>query len=106
MEPGTVSHGTLRPQDLVPAFLSVLEELAPSHYAALMVQPFPLPPSYAMEDEDSEWWQSEECGYFLEELYDLLDEHAPEGTYFGAHEGDGSDFGFWPIEYDSEDPGA
>ena len=28
----------------------------------------------------------------------MLNELAPEGTSFGAHEGDGSDFGFWTYE--------
>ena len=34
----------------------------------------------------------------LAELTDKLESAAPEGTYFGAHWGDGSDFGFWPEE--------
>jgi len=29
---------------------------------------------------------------------DALNEYAPDGYYFGAIEGDGSDFGFWAIE--------
>lgn len=72
-----------------------LRDIAPAHYEQLMVQPFPIPPAYAMEDDDSEWWDTMEAIDFLNELYDLLNEHAPDGCYFGAHEGDGSDFGFW-----------
>ena len=34
----------------------------------------------------------------ISDVLDALDECAPEGCYFGPHEGDGSDFGFWPIE--------
>ncbi len=38
----------------------------------------------------------------LETLTDLLNEIAPPYTYFGAHDGDGADFGFWP-SWDSID---
>jgi hypothetical protein len=40
------------------------------------------------------------------ELEDSLDEIAAQhGLCFGAHEGDGSDFGFWPIpESDENQP--
>ena len=91
----SVSHGTMRPQDLIPIFLAVLRDDNPAAYEQLMAQPFPLPPAYAQEDNDSEWWNSEEASWFLEELFDLLNACAPEGCYFGSHPGDGSDFGYW-----------
>lgn len=96
----SVIRGTHRPQDLVPCFLSKLRELDPVAYSAHVVATFPLPPAYvADEGDDSEWWDSEECSYFLNEcLFDLLNGCAPDGFYFGAHPGDGSDFGFWEVE--------
>lgn len=94
----TISEDTLRTQDLLPAFLEALNEVAPAHYEQLLVLPFGSIPAHAQEDEDSEWWDSEDAGWKLAELVDLLDEHAPEGTYFGAHEGDGACFGFWMVE--------
>lgn len=33
----------------------------------------------------------------IDDLFDLLDDLAPNGYYFGATDGDGSDFGFWTI---------
>jgi len=95
---GTISHGTLRPQDLIPAFLDALRTVDPTydqlHFAWI--------PQYLacalVEGDASDWWSSEDCNWCLEDLISRLEESAPEGTYFGTHEGDGSDFGFWPLE--------
>ena len=94
----TFSHGTFRPQDLVPVMLDLLRTVAPAHYDELTVAPFSIPPAYAQEDYDSDWWTSSSCAYFVEELFDALDEHAPYGYYFGSHPGDGSDFGYWSLD--------
>lgn len=97
-QPGTVSHGTMRNVDLIPAFLCVLQECNSPAWEQLQMQPHPLPPSYALEDPQSDWWNSEQADYFVHELFGALDDCAPDGHYFGAHPGDGSDFGFWPSE--------
>lgn len=99
---GSVSHGTLRPQDLIPTFLDLTRELAPDEYAQLCAQPFGPIPAHALEDDDADWWISEDAGYLLEELEDLLMSNAPNYCLFGPHEGDGSDFGFWPDWWEVE----
>lgn len=82
---GTISHGTHRPEDLIPAFMSVLEDLDRKRYRALCYHY----PEDIAHPETSD-------GYFLNEiLFDALDVCAPDGCYFGAHPGDGADFGFW-----------
>lgn len=85
---GSISHGTLRTEDLLQAFADTLENLDPTDkYFALIREARAVDPD------------SETASYLVnEELYDALNDLAPEGTYFGAHPGDGSDFGFWPVE--------
>ncbi len=42
----------------------------------------------------------DEFHYALEEFEDFFNTIAPDGYYFGAHMGDGSNFGFWRCEED------
>lgn len=94
---GSVSHGTLREQDLLGTFWGILAEYDNDRAANLAIE-------YDLDDtnhgaDDWETWADENLGgdtqWLLEDLFDALGELAPEGTYFGAHPGDGSDFGFW-----------
>jgi hypothetical protein len=90
---GTVSHGTIRTEDLIPALLAELEWL----------------------DEDSEWtdliqradkienFDSNEAEDTLEELFDAIQQYCPPYCFFGGHIGDSSDFGYWVLESISED---
>ena len=45
----------------------------------------------------SEYWQ-EDAGYYLEDLFNILDAHSLPYFYFGAHPGDGADYGWWLSE--------
>lgn len=99
-----ISHwrgGTMRPQDLIPCFLEAVAEFAPEHYEGLMASAFGPIPAYVQDEGDSsEWWESESAASLLESLIDTLDEHAPEECYFGTHPANGSDFGWWRINYE------
>ena len=98
----SVSHGTLRNQDLIPAFLEAVSHLAPAVYEQ-MTMGIPEELREKPEDnDDHEWWYTETAYWVLEQLDDVLNDYAPDGYYFGAHEGDGSDFGFWRIVDDEE----
>jgi len=92
--PGSVSWGTMRTQDLIPTFLEELNNLDEDRYTEYMERV----PEDAWDDEEHPWWTSDDASDLLHELFDVLDEYAPEGYYFGSHPGDGSDYGFWPEE--------
>ena len=95
---GTLIHGTTRPQDLIPCFLDAVAEFAPAHYEGFMASSFgPIPAYVQDEGRSSEWWHSESAASLLESLIDILDEHSPEGFYFGAHKNDGASWGWWRI---------
>ena len=109
-EIGTVIHGTMRPEDLIPAFLETLDMLreeatledgadAPNVVAVYGRMDDELG---AMERRMSApgYFESEDAGWDLEFLFDALNDYAPPYCYFGAHPGDGSDYGFWACEED------
>lgn len=90
---GSISHGTMRPVDLIETFaweikrskLTAAErDLVRRAYRWLNL---PANAQSAAADVGDN---------ILCELFDVLDAYAPAYCYFGAHEGDGSDYGFWP----------
>ena len=87
---GTVIHGTHRLQDLIPVFMDELKDRDEKRWADLV--------RLFLTTAVTEGWNAEDAHELLYALLDSLDETAPDGTYFGTHPGDGSDFGFWPIE--------
>jgi hypothetical protein len=95
----TVIRATMRTQDLIPAFMDELRQADPDAYAQLMTVPFgPIPAYVQDEGDDSAWWDSDDAQNLLNDLFDALDACAPDGCYFGAHPGDGSDYGYWTYE--------
>lgn len=84
---GTISEGTMRSEDLIPAFMSVLREYAPERYEDIALPE---------EDEDGDYVDPEAASELVDLLFDELGNVAAPYTYFGSHPGDGSDYGFWP----------
>jgi hypothetical protein len=85
----SVSSGTLREQDLIPAFESVLDVAGVNYERPECVNKL----MGGGELTIGEW--EEVSAYLNEDLFDAMNDIAPEGTSFGAHPGDGADFGFW-----------
>ena len=88
---GSISHGTLRPEDLYESFLDCALRLADEKQID--------DPTLLERVKDIESFvclSGEERMEAITALEDILNEMALPYTYFGAHEGDGSDFGFWP----------
>lgn len=91
----SVIRGSLRPQDLIPAFLHVIKD-TPEYRSFWFNYPEVVE---VMGVEDDPRWESEAVLYFLNErLMDIMQKYAPDGYYFGSHPGDGSDFGYWDVQ--------
>ena len=80
---GTVSHGTHRTVDLAEAFLPLLEAHGEDQRARDLRDLIRYPDVCDAHE-------------IIAEAMDALNEHCPEYCTFGAHPGDGSDFGCWP----------
>lgn len=118
---GSVSHGTLRAADLIPTFLDTLGTLGGESAVSAACRDAVFPshinvpegpaPNYGYTWSDAE--SPETCAYLesddaaddIRQLVDALSALAPAYVYFGTHEGDASDYGYWPswdsIESDS-----
>lgn len=96
---GSISSGTMLTVDLVETFSDVLSGLAEGFGPEAA-------PHRKLVREARQWLRDyrndmaseevdEEGTEILSDLFDALNEFAPPFAYFGAHEGDGADFGFW-----------
>ena len=103
---GSVSHGTMRNDDLIPAFVDLLDSMKEDmslsvqagdelRVTAEVSRLDDLLAAIERRQARDDYYESEDAGYDLESLFDELNSLAPPYFYFGAHEGDGSDYGFW-----------
>ena len=92
-KPGSVSGGTLRTDDLIDIFLDFLQLHDHPYYLSLREKYEEI---LTHEDTREEYME-----YLLnEDIFDAMQDLSQEGHYFGAHPGDGADFGYWEIEED------
>jgi len=90
---GSVSSGTMRPEDLIPSFLWEAKHLRLNKYERTRVSSI----DKAVPDpaDLNDYFQSDDADFDLEELFDILNNHSLPYFYFGAHPGDGADYGWW-----------
>lgn len=99
---GSISHGTLRTRDLIAAFLFALEDIDQKEATRVtsnaIAAGWPYSQSGLGIGQEEDWTEDmrDYADFLLEDLMEALESLAPDYTYFGANEGDGSDFGFWP----------
>lgn len=104
---GTVSEGTLRTVDLVEKLSAELEYHVQRNAVAWCCDAGRAQRDSFLEliskaqafDEDDD----SEFGLIVAELCGALEMFAPPCCYFGASEGDGADFGFWPCREQIEE---
>src|SRR4051812_37161844 len=102
---GTLSSGTLKPEDLIPCFISHLESQKPLRREHRQLIRAIEARMNASDTLGIRYWyyESDEVSEDLDALVEALTEYAPVYFYFGAHPNDGADFGFWLDESFSED---
>ena len=98
---GSISTGTLRPEDLLPAFIESLTATGgkiPEDLTCGTHLEYTNLPSYSsvgVIDADDAFWQSDDARDDVDALIDALEARCPPFVYFGSLPGDGADFGFW-----------
>ena len=92
---GSTSHGTMREEDLIPAFLNELRSVAPDEAEELR-QTYVNDVHEAHEQNaDQDELNTIDTEFCWETLVNALQNHCPPYAYFGSNEGDGSDYGVW-----------
>lgn len=102
-ELGSVSSGTMICEDVFDACISTLNYLDKARAEAIQKEWDDVESECPNKSEHVEGQDCDNCeeqrSYILNEtLWDALDEYAPPYCYFGAHPGDGADYGFWVRE--------
>jgi len=111
---GTASAGTHAANELIPTFVTLLSDVLewasfqpgaddPALVAqqnAIHTRLGEIERSCDDSDEQTDYFDSADAQDDLDWLFETLGEYAPSYFHFGAHEGDGADFGYW-LDHDS-----
>jgi hypothetical protein len=103
---GSISSGTMLTEDLLPNFLWELKNQANKIGVSRKLRAASLKlyreiskrvDNYHSGD-DTTYFESEESDFDLDALCNALDRFSGPYFYFGAHPGDGADYGYWLSE--------
>jgi len=98
-----LSTATMRSEDLIPSFMGFLKNVAEeceiqeessrlkAEVEKLEFEDHPGYGTYYKDKEQASW-------ILNEDIWNLLNDIAPDYTYFGANEGDGACYGFWTVD--------
>ena len=94
---GSVSSGTMRSCDLIPAFAGFLGMVLPKDDKRLIslheqMKRFANEYGECVADDDPVWNDND---WFVDTLRGWMNDIAPPGCHFETHETDGSNYGFW-----------
>lgn len=98
---GSVSTDTLNNRELLCAFLWECNRLSltrAERYSVRKINARYMKCLHGRFGEEDAYFSDETCEWDIEELTGILESHALPYFYFGAHPGDGADFGFWLSE--------
>lgn len=95
---GTISHGTLKTEDIIEAAINSLAEVAPKRAKEMGEAVDKL-----REETKGDPYSNGAIEEFLhEELFQAMEAYLRPYFRFGSHEGDGSDIGVW-LDHESLD---
>lgn len=100
---GSISSGTLRMEDLIPALVGALEGLRLTREERKTLADVRRASEHAdrvisseAEGEDCvDYWQNDAADDY-DALTQIADAHCPDYCYFGSTAGDGAEIGVWP----------
>lgn len=95
LELGSYSSGTMREEDLIPTFLDALESVASKKEVRALKREYRAVLRALDRDGEIPDNLQSDASWLLDSLFDALQEYCPPRCYFGAHEGDGADYGVW-----------
>ncbi len=97
-EPGTtVSKGTHKLEDIIPAFMHELKTLWQNRYIDLIIEHPNLRKALKDQKKDDPWWHSQEALRILVcDIFTAISKCAPVGYHFTTHPDNDDVYGFWP----------